>query len=224
MLHIVRAAEKRLLAIDCAESIGPDLETGRHGCWGLTEEFANPAAFYGGSWSEHPARPANLLPLLQTCRRIYQETICILYEDNIFDLNHVDTLAYLRRTVLPQRLDQIRVLNFTFYFKWFMRDVVPYDLTTWSETCNSLARLAGLEELKMHLTESLVLYQVGKPCQWAQILEPLMQIMIPKKFQVVVPLPEDSCLQMAREKNYPFQLLPQIDEPIELDHDYTIEI
>lgn len=115
VLHIVRI-KKRLLAIDCAtifESIGPDLDTSHHGCWGLTSHMANPSGFYQYPRSRHPARPANLLPLLQTCRRIYRETISILYETNVIDVNHVDTLEYLRRSVLPQRLNQIRILNLT---------------------------------------------------------------------------------------------------------------
>lgn len=197
VLHIVRA-QKRLLAIDCAESISADLETSRHGCWGLTSEMGNTAGYYRHPRTNHPARPTSLLPLLQTCRRIYKETISILYENNTFDINHVDTLAYLRRSILPQRLNQIRVLNFAYYFKYWMHGVRPYDLAMWSKTCDSLSRLAGLEALTMHLTGYDVLPLAGDRKVWDPILQPLMQVKVMKRFEIFLPLSEDMCLQMAK--------------------------
>lgn len=212
VLHIVRV-RKRLLAIDCAktfESIGPDLETSHHGCWGRTTQMANPSGFYEHARTAHPARPANLLPLLQTCRRIYQETIPILYETNIFDINHVDTLAYLRRSVLPRRLDQIRTLNFTCYFKSWSDHTPPYDLDTWIATCDSLARMAGLEELTLHMTGYEGLSVAGRRNAWHARLQPLMKLKIAKRFEIFLSETESRILQMDGEVACPFKLSPRI--------------
>lgn len=77
LLHIVRAP-KRLLAITCTENNSPDLETRRHGCWGVTNwsPWTYPIhGIYCGARPSHPAKPASLLSLLKSCRRIYTETI-----------------------------------------------------------------------------------------------------------------------------------------------------
>lgn len=217
VLHIVRA-KKRLLAIECAENfegIGLDLETSHHGCWGLSG-WPGKTGFYDSQRTNHPARPANLLPLLQTCRRIYQETIPILYETNIFDMNHVDTLAYLRRSVLPQRLDQIRKVNFTCCFRHWPSYPPPYDEGTWNVFCDSLARLASLEELTVHLkapsrTWAYDWVSVGSVLdEWHARLHPLMQLRPAKRFEVFVPWPEDKCMQVDREAGFPFKLSPRV--------------
>ncbi|KAJ4413010.1 hypothetical protein N0V82_008598 [Gnomoniopsis sp. IMI 355080] len=210
VLHIVRK-RRRLLAMECVESFSPDLETTVHTCWGLSTTMGRRDGFYLGSRSRYPTRPANLLPLLQTCRRIYREAVTVLYENNVFDINHVDTLAYLGRTVLPQRLNRIRVLKFSFRFEHW--DAAPYDLATWSETCDSLTRLAGLEELTIHLTGYDGRPVAGNRNKWHPILELLKQVKALKSFKVFLPLEEDLCLQMAREEEYSFNLLPRRQLP-----------
>ena len=120
LLHITRDA-KRLVAIDCTvknDKTKAEFETRRHGCWGVTDwsphmDYWWMPGCYQRPRDGHPARPANLLPLLQTCRLIYTETVSMLYEDNIFDFNHTNMLIYLECYVLPKRLNQIRVLNLT---------------------------------------------------------------------------------------------------------------
>lgn len=156
LLHIARAP-KKLLAVECVEEWDPELDTGWHWCWGSTYDpltLGKTPGFYVCPKSPHSAEPANLLPLLQTCRKIYREAIPVLYQSNIFDINHVDTPLYLRRSVLPKHLNQIRVLHFTWDFKdniaW--ADDIPYDTGTWRESCNAIASLTGLQKLTMHLT------------------------------------------------------------------------
>jgi hypothetical protein len=63
LLHLVHVF-KRLRAVNCTETFGPDLETRRHGCWGLTNEVMNKAGFYLRPQLGHTAKPINLLPLL----------------------------------------------------------------------------------------------------------------------------------------------------------------
>jgi len=56
-------------------------------------------------------RSDGCLALLQTCRQIYKESIDLLYSTNTFDVNHTQTLLFLARTILPQRLERIRYLQ-----------------------------------------------------------------------------------------------------------------
>ncbi|MCJ1372319.1 hypothetical protein MMC20_003542 [Loxospora ochrophaea] len=215
LLHIARRP-KRLLAIGCPENFGPELQTGQHGCWGLMN-----MAYFGcrtpGIYhprSRHPAKPANLLPLLQTCRKIYTETISMLYGDNIFDINHLDTLMYLQRSVLPQRLNQIQVLNFTWYFVYpTVGSSVPYNLATWREACDVLASFAGLQELMLHLTGSDLTPGTFGRSQQGPVLEALTRIKTAKKFDVFLHWSEDQCAAVAKEGGYPFRLAPEIEVP-----------
>ncbi|KAL8992620.1 MAG: hypothetical protein Q9188_007546 [Gyalolechia gomerana] len=49
--------------------------------------------------------------LLQTCRQIYAEAVNIMYARNTFDFDHQDLFLFFSRSVLPQRLAQIRSLE-----------------------------------------------------------------------------------------------------------------
>jgi hypothetical protein len=231
LLHVARAP-MRLLAIVCAEKFGHELETRRHGCWGCTSRrlsMGTTPGFYLGPRHHHPSKPANLLPLLQTCRIIYTETISILYEDNIFDINHLDTLIYLQQSLLPRRLNQIRVLNFTWDFKWpTATSPAPYDITTWREACDALASFAGLQELMVHLTgpNDLMPGAYWKN-RWGPLLEALTRIKAAKKFHVLLPWSEDECVEAAKEGRYPFRLVSKAETPLAFDqlrNDDTIEL
>jgi hypothetical protein len=212
LFHIARA-HKRLLAIKCAENFEPDLETRFHGCWGRANSFfemRSTASFYIGQREGHPAKPANLLPLLQTCRITYTETISVLYTDNIFDINHVDTLLYLRQSVLPQRLKQIRLVNFIWNFTYSLAAPAPYDLATWCKACNILASFSGLQELSVHLTGTFFEFGAHRKEEWEPLLDALRVIKATKKFDVLMPWSEDVCAEVAKEGGYPFRLAPRV--------------
>lgn len=219
LLHIARAP-KRLLAIDCADKvhIGSDLlETRFHACWGVTRRQDTTPGFYI-SPRDHPSRPANLLPLLQTCRRVYSEAISILYQDNVFDINHLDTLIYLRQSVLPQRLNQIRTLNLIWDFKWpTATSRAPYDLATWQEACNILATFTGLQELTVYLTgENDLTAGTYWKDRWGPLLETLAQIES-VKFDVFIPWTEEECAKAEKDGGYPFRLVSKIQVMLPLD-------
>lgn len=212
LLHIVRAYDsKKLRAVDCVEGFGPGLETREHHCWGSITgpNTGSSLGFYLMPCENHPARPANLLPLLQTCRMIYAETVTVLYEDNIFDLDFLDTLFYLKRPVLPQRLNQIHILNLSWHFKYSVANAnPPYDITTWRESCNVLANFTGLRKLTVHLASSFEL-PAGMKWKdwWGPLLEQLTWIKPVKRFDVFLAWSEDDCAEVARECEYPFQLV-----------------
>ncbi|KAL8954102.1 MAG: hypothetical protein Q9222_000081 [Ikaeria aurantiellina] len=54
------------------------------------------------------------IALLMTCRQIYKEAVEILYSSNTFDFDHQDLFLLFTRSILPQRLAQIRSLEFSF--------------------------------------------------------------------------------------------------------------
>lgn len=215
LLHIVRAP-KTLLAIECVEDFGPDLETRQHGCWGFISgpPFDSPLGFYISPRENHPSKPANFLPLLQTCRMIYTEAIPVLYETNIFDFNHLDSLLYFRHSVLPQRLNQIRTLNLSFHIKEPVSSASPScDLYTWRRVCDTLASFQGLEELRVHLASRYYL-QPGKRSkdQWEPLLDALRPVKTPSTFIVYLPWSEDQCAEAAQDAGYPFRLTPMVEE------------
>lgn len=215
LLHIARAP-KNLLAVEYVEEWDPELDTGWHWCWGNTHDpltLGKTPGFYCGPKSPHSSKLANLLPLLQTCRMIYREAIPVLYQSNIFDINHVDTPLYLQRSVLPKHLNRIRNLHFTWDFKdnieW--ADDVPYDLGTWRESCNAIASLVGLQSLTMHLTgETDHIPGLGGKDYWAPWLDELVRIKPAMEFRVFLRWPEKDCAEVEKECEYPFKILPTV--------------
>lgn len=216
LLHIVRA-RKRLLAISCAENVGPNLETRWHGCWGHASDpisMGTTPGFYLPR-SKHPAEPAKLLPLVQTCRRIYKETISMLYADNIFDINHLDTIIYLQKSVLPQRLDQMCALNLTWNFRYSTpSSPAPYDIGTWRETCDILASFTGLQELTIHLTGNELTPGAYLKSRRGPLLQAFAHIKVTKRFDVFLPWSEEECMAVAKECSYPFRLISKIEVPL----------
>lgn len=221
LLHIARA-RKKLVAISCTDkSRGgrPYLETSGHNCWGSTTgwpQLGTTPGYLVQTRDDHP--PArDLLPLLQTCRMVYTQTIRILYRDNIFDINHLDTVMYMDRSILPQRLSQIRKLNFTWDFKGVVpANRAPYDLGTWRETCQTLSTsFHGLHELTMYLTGSSG--ALTRRNEWRPLLDAMKQIKA-LSFTVFLQWSEDECMKAAREDVYPFRLVPWIVLP-PLEHE-----
>lgn len=222
LLHIVRV-RKRLLAISCTEDVDPDHWTKRHGCWGLTSgtlTLGTTPGWYMYSHSYHPSKPAALLLLLQACRRIYAEAITILYTENVFDLNHLDTVFYMQQSILPQRLEQIKVLSFRWDFKWAAEhSKAPYDVGTWREVGDTLTNFTGLVELTVHLTGG----DFTRKDSWEVLLEPLMKVKAAKRFDVFLPWEEEQCMEVVKEHRYPFKIVSKIEMPLApeeyCDHD-----
>ena len=228
LLHIVRAP-KRLLAIECVEDSVPNLETLYHGCWGsTTHDWINVKGpgFYTNPHREGWGTPANLLPLLRTCRVTYSESISLLYERNIFDINHFDTFTYLKRSILPHRLNQIRTLNISWEFvnDYSYDSPAPYDLRTWSEACDVLASFKGLQELTVHLLgknglsldgrwKTVKRYWKNEKSRWGPVLEPLARSTAQKKFIIFLPWLVDECTEANKTCGYPFQLSTIVNPP-----------
>jgi hypothetical protein len=210
LLHIARAP-KRLIAIACVGTADPQSATRKHNCWGWTSNpliQSRTPGFYLGPFDDSPAKPANLLPLLQSCRKAYTESISILYQDNVFDLNHIDTLFYLQRSVLPQRLAEIHSLNLSWNFTYPIAiSPVPYNLATWAEACGVLASLPELQTLRVRLTGGDVSPGEDRKNRWGPLLEAMKKIKSVREFEVSLPWSVVECESAARSVMYPFKLM-----------------
>jgi hypothetical protein len=209
LLHMV-LVPKRLLAIICGEDCETELPTNRHRCWDIN----GPHLYLNSTGmglpmslgSVHPAKPAHLLGLLQTCRAIYSEAIPILYKNNIFDFNKLDTLIDFQKTILPHRHNQIRILNFAWQFRGMSSDVAASsDIARWRNICNALASFTQLEELEIYINPLGMSspYYGGK-----RILDVLAVIGPIKKFTVFVSWLDERFFEKAsRTGNYQLKLI-----------------
>jgi hypothetical protein len=104
------------------------------------------------------------LALLQTCRQIYNECIGLLYTTNVFDINHPQTLVFLAKTIIPQRLAMIRTLQVSFPGVGLPRGYgsiidprlqEPDGIATWVEMCNVIStKMTGLKSLTLGFERS----------------------------------------------------------------------
>jgi hypothetical protein len=107
------------------------------------------------------------LALLRTCRQIHRECSELLYANNVFDVNHPQTLAFLERTIRPNRLATIKYLQLTWKRAQNPIDPKPAELEvkepdssmtpdgihTWWWACKMITeRMAGLRTLKVKIT------------------------------------------------------------------------
>ncbi|PLB50841.1 hypothetical protein P170DRAFT_508945 [Aspergillus steynii IBT 23096] len=182
----------------------------QHKCWGSAMK---PFVWYRGVSPGYCVGSrgcewyTGAIPLLQTCRLIYTEAVSILYCDNIFRFNHVDTVISLSHTTLPSRFNLIRVLHlahsfpFSMYGRKSRKVVAPYDAKTWEEVCQVLAKMSGLEELYMHLGEF-------DTTEIHEVLAPLHQIRQTKIFELFIGLRSDP-EKLCTVKDRPFRLVGQ---------------
>lgn len=218
LLHMARVPN-RLVALECAQpkDLTKDLETLRHDCWCMTRIGALRGTItrvYRAKNSAQPTRPAHLLPLLQTCRLVYAEAVSMLYQDNIFDIDHVDTLLYMKRCILPQRLHQITRLNYSWDFSQPVYPDSPR-YKTWREACNVLLSLSRLQELTIHLTGTFdVTSEYYESKSWVPLLDGLKQVKATRRYDVYIPWSEEECSRAAAENDFPFTLVSRPQKPL----------
>ncbi|KAJ0415299.1 hypothetical protein BJY00DRAFT_293680 [Aspergillus carlsbadensis] len=90
-------------------------------------------------------QPESSLPgigLLRICRRVYSETVDILYERNTFSLNQ-HALNALPRTIIPGRLECIRNLRV------YISLTTAHDRAKWIRASRILEQLSGLRSLQV---------------------------------------------------------------------------
>lgn len=114
----------------------------------------------------------------------YSEAVDLLYARNVYCFDDIDTIVRLSRTILPQRLDQMRRTRLTYHFPYKPRSKPPQqrrvDYNGYASACNVLSKLPNLEELIIHLHFGHLLSADSA----ALLLDPLRQIRQLRTFSV----------------------------------------
>ncbi|KAI9874140.1 MAG: hypothetical protein M1830_010144 [Pleopsidium flavum] len=113
---------------------GNDASTWDHSfCWGRRDTWREP-----------------LLPLLQSCRLVYNEAISILYCANTFSFKDSDCLKYFPTLVPRQRFEAIQSLKLYFY-QWYLPLKDPTTKEYYDEIWRLIATMPRLRELRVQL-------------------------------------------------------------------------
>ncbi|KAH7342628.1 hypothetical protein BKA65DRAFT_294953 [Rhexocercosporidium sp. MPI-PUGE-AT-0058] len=150
--------------------------------------------------SEGSGRP---LSLLKTCKQIYQEAIDILYTSNTFTVSYPTTIEFLPLTLLPQRVDTIRNLRFS----WDFWGPPPFSESFWRGRCSDsglitlrkrqrawlniwriMAAMTGLRQLyvKLNVDDRWEAISLDNA---TELLEPIKQVTQPNHFVLSLPFP-----------------------------------
>ncbi len=118
----------------------------------------------------------------------------MLYSQNIFFFDHLDTILNFSSTILPQRLNTIRSLRLRWCFKSSfgselgsiipsLRLYPPHDEATWEKVWQIIAGMQGLQKLKVHIWGGP---NIVNPTIEAKIFEPLRAVQGTEIFEVRV--------------------------------------
>lgn len=137
------------------------------------------------------------IALLKTCRQIYIEVIEVLYSTNTSDINILDTMIYLSRTIRPQHLSTTTSLHISWECsclpspsstKWYTSDP-PYDLknmeTPLSIVITQMSALLDLR-LRLHPTRHYPSTTAGSAIA---ALQPLLDIRELRSFELDLTYP-----------------------------------
>ncbi|CAL3966539.1 unnamed protein product [Diplocarpon coronariae] len=146
LVHVVRL-NSGLLSHTVCRVRDPNLHEQRHEkcheqrCRGLKL----PTGFH----IKPPMEQENLLPLLQTCRKIYSSAIHILYSTNIFDFDSIENPIRLSTTLLPHRFDSLQRLSLDLRFCTSSRHsqgTPANDCARWERLWRVIGSMKGLQE------------------------------------------------------------------------------
>lgn len=200
VIHIIRL-RKKLRHVECAKE-----QRSGTTCWGMS---LVDGTLIKDLEKKLPAR--HLLNMLRTCRRVYTETIGILYSRNTFDVNGPETMISLSQTLLPDRLNAIRSLQLTWAF--FHPSHTVYDgdkiLLTgdealWKVCWVVVGGMKRVSDIRIWLSMSPAVEAARQPEE--DLLKPLEGIGQKKRFEVQVSwkLLES---EVRPQREYPFRLI-----------------
>ncbi|KAL4951053.1 hypothetical protein BDW69DRAFT_201668 [Aspergillus filifer] len=133
-------------------------------------------------------RRERILPLLTSCRRVYTESIYLLYTKNKFIFDDNRTLQLFPTVVPSHRLSVIRSLYIRFYaFK--NEQIDTKSEATWNQLCKMLRELKHLDTLSIFLTchtRDLRVNHAGYKLPVVLFLNPLTLVKA-KTFRVSIP-------------------------------------
>ncbi|PLN86920.1 hypothetical protein BDW42DRAFT_198379 [Aspergillus taichungensis] len=160
-LHVA-CADARLLSRRCRDEAAPVLGWW-HTCWssyqkrdGTTGRRSSGEGYYPEQNSPYAIR----MGLLQSCRRIYTESIDILYSENVISFCQTRTVAEFQRTILPHRLHKVRSLHLALplLLLWFggrfqcCKELSPLDIPFyWEEAWQTIPKFTSLQSLRVSL-------------------------------------------------------------------------
>lgn len=206
VLHIIRL-RKELSHIRC-----PTSNRGTSTCWGKSTVDGH---FLNGI--EHRHLGIALLDLPRTCRRIYTETIGIIYSRNTFDINGPECMVSFSSTLLPHRFSAIRSVQLTWAFFHpgqavgeGVKILLPGDEALWIVCWATVSRILGLKDLCIWL--NMTPAQEATSDAERDLLIPLMKIRPQRRFEVRVSWAQSGLPATQRQAHCPFRLWRQGDE------------
>lgn len=132
-----------------------------------------------------PFSSANIA-LLQTCRQIYLEAINVLYTTNIFDIDHLQTLIYLSKSIPPQQFATISTLHVSWpvtYHATSYHGQVD-SMNDWERFCHVVAtKMPGLRHFRVSLSHNAPLSIHEESDQ--DVIRPLLEIRGLRTFNLV---------------------------------------
>ncbi|KAL4784053.1 hypothetical protein BJX76DRAFT_328168 [Aspergillus varians] len=185
-LHL-RRTHRRLCSSPCRARLG--------GSWGSPastehEDCRLPLARDGSvqrrTYMDCRRRDGFLL-LIYSCRRIYSESIHVLYAKNKFFLDDHRTLCLLPKVIPTHRLKFIRFL--CLQINVFRGDVVDRKIvSSWPKLCTALAKMDGLQDLCIALGSHTRLKNSNPPKNLPALtlLAPLLKVKA-SRFRVQIP-------------------------------------
>ncbi|KAL4927297.1 uncharacterized protein BDV17DRAFT_130790 [Aspergillus undulatus] len=142
----------------------------------------------GSGWTSRKRSGTKFLPMLSTCRRMYTETIDLLYTRNKFVIEDQAAFLLLPTLMPSHRFKSIRYLDLR--FNAFRNDeVLRKAEVSWKQFCQTLAGMPRLEDLCIALACHLKdphINQPGYKLPLATFLTPLTKVRA-KKFLVQIP-------------------------------------
>jgi hypothetical protein len=124
-----------------------------------------------------------------TCKpcNSYSEAIDLLYTQNGFYFNDLDTIWWFASTVLPRRLNVVRFLFIEWdcvcYWIPGLRVPPPYDRYTWFKVWQIIASMEGLRELRVRLWNGPRMDRGTE----VQVFQPLREVKRPRIFELELP-------------------------------------
>lgn len=128
-----------------------------------------------------------LIQTLQTCRKVYSEAINILYSNNVFNFDSLESFVSFSCEILPQRLDNVRriQLDFRFNLSVLYTECTPRtNWPRWERTWRIIASMVALQEVRMRFSWPEMTKFAREELR---VLEPLQLVTGLKLFEVTMP-------------------------------------
>jgi hypothetical protein len=120
----------------------------------------------------------------------YLEAIEYLYSSNAFVVSDADVMEYLPLILLPQRINSIHNLRFTWSHRTKGRPLGSYETCRqirWCTIWHNLSKTQSLRKLHVRLDIVPLFWQSLNAESARILLEPIRDVMSPEDFMVILP-------------------------------------